>query len=134
MSITDHSPASSPDGRAVLHHALGAVAGLDGWSVAEAANTLAAVADRTGHAPLCVAREVLHLLDPAHHQPGPTVLREAVHRRWSWPPHQRHHRSCGASDRVWAVVLAAATSTRPAPTSAPPRWPGRVPNFDRYRR
>ena len=144
MSATDHPhPRHSsaphhagplPDASTVVNQALGIVAALDRCSIAEAVDTIVTVADRTGHAPLCVAHEVLHLLNPHHParphgtsgggQP-PVVL---------WPLHQRRHRSPDACERVWAIVLAAAAPTQPPAPPTPPSPDGRVPHIGGQRR
>ena len=124
MSTTDHPPTSptpEPDGCNVLFQALGAIAVLDRTSVAAAAAELVTLAERTGHAPLCVAQQVLHLLEPTRHPRGPQAVVEAVHRRWAWPLHQRRHTTDTTSDRVWTVVLAAAGASRPPVPAGPGR-------------
>ena len=116
MSATDPShPDASPapdDGRCRdLRDALVVVAALDHSSVARAADALESLAARTGHAPLCVARQVLHLLHPTRHPRGAPHLADAVHRRWA--PALRRHRYPEVTERVWATVLAHAAPTRP---------------------
>lgn len=126
MATFDQTPASAPPppvphGRRVLQQALGALAAIDRTPVTTAVEELVAVAERTGHAPLCVARAVLHLLEPATHPPGHRAVVEAVHRRWAWPLHQRRHPTTAVPERVWAQVLASAASTRPPVPDRPDR-------------
>ncbi len=49
-----------------MHEALGLVQALERTSTARAGGSLVDVGRATGHAPVCVARELLHLVFPAH--------------------------------------------------------------------
>jgi hypothetical protein len=125
VSTTDHpplhSPVPNPHGVDVLHQALGAITVLDRTSIAGAVDELVAVAERTGHAPLCVARAVLHLLDPENHPTSHRGVVDAVHKRWAWPLHQHRHPTGTIPERVWAVVLGSAAATRPPVPAGPGR-------------
>jgi hypothetical protein len=94
-----------------LHEALGLVRALEHTTASRAGASLQAVGLSTGHAPLCVARELLHLvfpashpLRPAAHPTGSAALTEAVQRRWRWPLHQLRSPDPTAGPRVWVRV------------------------------
>jgi hypothetical protein len=94
-----------------LHEALGLVSALEHTTAARASASLRAVGLSTGHTPLCVARELLHLvfpashpLLPAAHATGSATLTEAVQRRWRWPLHQLRCPDPTAGPRVWDRV------------------------------
>lgn len=106
-----------------LQEALGVVRALDHTSSDGAGASLQEVGKCTGHTPVCVARELLHLVFPATHpggavtHPGGEVaLTEAVRRRWRWPLHELRSHDHQAGTRVWDRVRApgaAVASPRP---------------------
>lgn len=131
MSTTDHPkhpnpvapqcPITVPDPVSVLREAVAIIATLDHTSTAEATDQLLALAQDSGHHPLCVATEIAHLSDPNEHpHPRTHPGLGAVHQRWTPPLHQREHPPHQVPERVWAIVLAAAAPTRPTTTPPPP--------------